>query len=640
MNYLEPRAHVNDHKLAADINGWEAALSVVLGCLMMLPILMDLYHPLQIPYGWLFLMPVCLYSVASASHERIWTVLAACSAMLVIETAIYFRLNETASSLTVLSFQTAALALLLGASFVTHYRLWARENNHLQSSLDALKQQLNRANEVQCIAENAYGLSSYQYFPGSTGLTLSDAMLELLGKPTATGLSLQDLASMLLTGYKEAFDNVLHQCMTDGTPFTFECQLLSARQERLWLEISGNPETSDSEVTGIIGTIRNLTSDKQQQLNYTTEIARMHDSLHAFPGILWQYGESEGVAVINYSSDGNGEEPRPEIFDATTLNLIHPDDRRHLLRQWLRAQRGNAGNFSCSTRILCRDQKYRHYQLQATRNRYEDSSLLRSEWVGIALQIKAEINAAATLSHADSDSIQELTHSLNNIFTTILGAAETIEFKPDNQELVAEETETIINGIEKACDLIRTAGNSAETELGEPEQQQHSVGETTQDVEPRAATVTYRDSGSLPAIPAMANSILLVEDDELVRKHAGNLLVRAGYQVYLACDGLEALEILQQQQQSIGIMITDMFMPGAILGSELIERTRSKYPHIHTILASGYDTSVVSFFNNPAGRTQDILAKPFRAKVLLETVAAAMANASAVRPEAAKPIHA
>jgi two-component system, cell cycle sensor histidine kinase and response regulator CckA len=74
-----------------------------------------------------------------------------------------------------------------------------------------------------------------------------------------------------------------------------------------------------------------------------------------------------------------------------------------------------------------------------------------------------------------------------------------------------------------------------------------------------------------PTIPTGAETVLLVEDDESVRKLAHAILRRLGYSVLVAANGAEALVVAQAHRRTINLLMTDVVMPG-MNGRELAEQ--------------------------------------------------------------------
>lgn len=79
-------------------------------------------------------------------------------------------------------------------------------------------------------------------------------------------------------------------------------------------------------------------------------------------------------------------------------------------------------------------------------------------------------------------------------------------------------------------------------------------------------------------------TILLVEDDELVRDMLAQVLQRASHEVITAADGDIAAEILKTKEPDI--MITDIIMPKKS-GITLITEVKNKHPHMEIIAISG-----------------------------------------------------
>lgn len=81
-------------------------------------------------------------------------------------------------------------------------------------------------------------------------------------------------------------------------------------------------------------------------------------------------------------------------------------------------------------------------------------------------------------------------------------------------------------------------------------------------------------------------TILLAEDDTMVRPVLVAFLSRQGYKVLEAGDGLEALELWESRRPEVGILLTDMMMPG-MTGLELGKSLRISEPELPVIIVSG-----------------------------------------------------
>jgi CheY-like chemotaxis protein len=81
-------------------------------------------------------------------------------------------------------------------------------------------------------------------------------------------------------------------------------------------------------------------------------------------------------------------------------------------------------------------------------------------------------------------------------------------------------------------------------------------------------------------------TVLVVEDEALMRMKLAEELRDAGYLVVEASDGSEAVDILTVRRD-VNVVISDIRMPGPIDGVELSRRIRSEYPAIKIVLSSG-----------------------------------------------------
>ncbi len=131
-------------------------------------------------------------------------------------------------------------------------------------------------------------------------------------------------------------------------------------------------------------------------------------------------------------------------------------------------------------------------------------------------------------------------------------------------------------------------------------------------------------------------TILLVEDEDLVRQIARRILQSHGYTVLEARDGNEALQIYERHEGHIHLMLTDLVMPG-LGGLELAHRLASRYPGMRVLFMSGYaDNGIMDKDMQDQGLVY--LQKPFEAHALTRKVREALDAPMACVP--ASPTHA
>jgi two-component system, cell cycle sensor histidine kinase and response regulator CckA len=123
-----------------------------------------------------------------------------------------------------------------------------------------------------------------------------------------------------------------------------------------------------------------------------------------------------------------------------------------------------------------------------------------------------------------------------------------------------------------------------------------------------------------------AETIVLVEDGELLRSLVAEILESRGYTVLVAADGFEALAIFETYAGVIDLLLTDVVMPG-MSGHELANKVMAMAPDVRVVFTSGYpdDSSIRQLI---AERQVSFIQKPYAGSDLLETIRATFARAS------------
>jgi CheY-like chemotaxis protein len=127
-----------------------------------------------------------------------------------------------------------------------------------------------------------------------------------------------------------------------------------------------------------------------------------------------------------------------------------------------------------------------------------------------------------------------------------------------------------------------------------------------------------------PGKMAEGGTVLVVEDEEILRDMATAMLKSFGFIVLKAKDGIEALEVFGKHQGEIKFVLTDQTMP-RMNGWETLTAMRKLKPCIPVILASGYDKAHVMEGDHPE-LPQAFLAKPYNLKALRAAISQALSN--------------
>jgi PAS domain S-box-containing protein len=127
--------------------------------------------------------------------------------------------------------------------------------------------------------------------------------------------------------------------------------------------------------------------------------------------------------------------------------------------------------------------------------------------------------------------------------------------------------------------------------------------------------------GPAPSVPRRAPRlarVLVVEDDDAVRRFAVRSLERAGYDVLTAADGAEAMRLSDAHEGTFDVVVVDVVLP-RMRGTELAARLRPRQPTAQVLFMSGYRTEEGALPRGADGRTR-FLPKPFTGAELADKV--------------------
>jgi two-component system, cell cycle sensor histidine kinase and response regulator CckA len=139
---------------------------------------------------------------------------------------------------------------------------------------------------------------------------------------------------------------------------------------------------------------------------------------------------------------------------------------------------------------------------------------------------------------------------------------------------------------------------------------------------PRATPVAAASTNGAEADRG-SGTILLVEDEDLVRRPVTEMLRRAGYEVLAAAEPKEALDLARAYPGSIDLLLTDVVMP-SMSGRELAGRLLAERPATRLVYMSGYTDDAIADHGVLAAGTI-FLQKPFTSEELSEKVAEVLA---------------
>jgi PAS domain S-box-containing protein len=118
--------------------------------------------------------------------------------------------------------------------------------------------------------------------------------------------------------------------------------------------------------------------------------------------------------------------------------------------------------------------------------------------------------------------------------------------------------------------------------------------------------------------PKRPPTVLVVDDEPMIRTFARSMLEMEGYRVEDAASGAEALEILRSRLADIGGVLLDLSMPG-MDGSVVLSTLRTFAPDLPVVIQTGYSAEATAQ-RLAQWRVRGVLQKPYRANQLLESI--------------------
>lgn len=119
------------------------------------------------------------------------------------------------------------------------------------------------------------------------------------------------------------------------------------------------------------------------------------------------------------------------------------------------------------------------------------------------------------------------------------------------------------------------------------------------------------------------HTILLVEDETVVRDLAARILREAGHDVIVSASGDEAIALVAEHGATVDLLLTDVLMRG-MNGRELANQMRTRWPDLPILFMSGYSPAQIDL--DPAAFGASFLEKPFAPSELEERVRALLAG--------------
>jgi two-component system cell cycle sensor histidine kinase/response regulator CckA len=96
-----------------------------------------------------------------------------------------------------------------------------------------------------------------------------------------------------------------------------------------------------------------------------------------------------------------------------------------------------------------------------------------------------------------------------------------------------------------------------------------------------------------PEVRGGRETVLVVEDEMVLRELVREILTAHGYRVLEAANGLEALHVWEEHREKVDLLLTDIAMPHGLSGRDLADKLRKDNPRLPVIFSSGYSQEMI-----------------------------------------------
>jgi CheY-like chemotaxis protein len=215
--------------------------------------------------------------------------------------------------------------------------------------------------------------------------------------------------------------------------------------------------------------------------------------------------------------------------------------------------------------------------------------------------------------------VDDIAHDFNNQMSVVLGFSETTLSELDDDSPIRPMVEEIHKAGKHVAHLTEQLLNFSHKQVPQPETAcqiilpriDPPVSKPAERIEPTKHTKRIDTQNG-------TETILVVEDDQSVRRYVVAILQKHGYSVIEASSAKEAIPIGEHYEGRINLLLTDVVMPD-INGPDLAVRLRASRPDMSIIYMSGYPDNMI----DPREMLRDgflFLKKPLRSEDILSSV--------------------
>jgi PAS domain S-box-containing protein len=209
----------------------------------------------------------------------------------------------------------------------------------------------------------------------------------------------------------------------------------------------------------------------------------------------------------------------------------------------------------------------------------------------------------------EAPEISRVIHDLGNMLLVVLAHADLANQSIGDDHPSLRHVQNVKSAAQSAAALVHALAQQSSLSLGPTKTFASSSGTESVGTRPNSHTAALiAPNPACAQNQAVRRTILLVEDESLIRESSVEFLTRAGFDVIAAASGEEALESIKKRPGKLDLLITDIALP-KMSGPELAATIAEKHPQVKVLLISGHPGDWV--LQQPGMEKNAFLAKPF-----------------------------
>ncbi|MEJ7599499.1 MAG: PAS domain-containing protein [Kofleriaceae bacterium] len=468
-------------------------------------------------------------------------------------------------------------------------------------------------------------------------LTWSDQVCAIHEVALGTVPTLTQALDFYAPEYRQILSDKLTACITDGSPFDLEAQILTATRRRVWVRAIGNAERSaDGTVTGVLGAFQDIDGRRKLE-DQLRQAVKMEAVGRLAGGVAHDFNNLLSV-VLSYSELAL-EELRPgdplrvdfeeirqagERGTALTRQLLAFSKQHVLAPQVLDLQSVIAAMKPMLGRLLGADVNLTLLAIGPIGRVLADPTQIEQVVMNLAVNARDAMprggNLTIELANAsfEEPSVGGPEHppgqfvllAVTDSGTGMDEATRAHIFEPFFT--TKEQGKGTGLGLATVFGIVQQSGGF----LRVYSELEH--GTAFKIYFPRTERAPAPVSASIAVVLDGTETILIVEDEDQVRTVACAILRRRGYTVLEASNGGEAYLVSSEFAARIDLLLTDVVMP-RMSGRKVAEQLATQRPEMKVLFISGYtDDTVIHHGVLDSGIS--FLQKPFTPNALLKKV--------------------